>query len=216
MVDLKTGSISTINTSKGEEDTYSFSLYSNDTYVMYDRAREIIDGQELIYWNQKNPTQKEHIIIPHGYTGAIFIQKNDAYVVTEDPDAITWIHHINLKNNKVLASEKLNLDYEEYSQAGLPSNPSLTFFNGFLYYAVNKPSTLSKDSEIETTNGHVVKLNPKTMRIEGKLPIKDNDFNPDSLVVVENQLVVLSTYAKSYVLRTNGQFEKVQIEMPKK
>lgn len=86
-INLKTGKIESINLNK--QSSNSFSLYSNNEYVIYDISRSLKRGQQLVYWQQDKPNDKKSIVIPHGFTHSIYIEKNEAYITTADPDAIT-------------------------------------------------------------------------------------------------------------------------------
>lgn len=102
-IDLKTGKIESINMSK--QSSNSFSLYSNNDYVIYDIAGSLNNGQKLVYWRQNKPNDKKSIVIPHGFAHSMHVEKDEAYITTADPDAITYIHHVDLKNNKVISSK---------------------------------------------------------------------------------------------------------------
>lgn len=211
-IDLKTGKIESINLNKNA--SHSFSIQSNDDYVIYDIAGDLKNGQKLVYWQQNQPSNKKSLTIPHGFTHSIHIEKDDAYITTADPDAIAYIHHIDLKSEEVVSSKKLELDDEEYSKSGLPGNPALVFYKGYLYYAVNQVRTGADDHTVINA-GKLVKIDPKTLEIVKKIPIGDKNFNPDSLAVVNHQLVILSEYSEAYVMNEQEQIQKRTFKIPK-
>lgn len=212
-IDLKTGEIESINLHK--QSSNSFSLYSNDEYVIYDVSGSLNKGQKLVYWQQDQADNKKSFVIPHGFTHSIYIEKDEAYITTADPDAITYIHHIDLKNNKVISSKKLDLDDEEYAHTGLPSNPSLTYYKGYLYYTVNRMKTVSDSDDTIITKGKIIKVDMNTLKIVKKIPVGDKNYNPDSLAVVNNQLVILSGYSGAYVMNEQEQIERITFKLPK-
>lgn len=211
-IDLKTGKIESINLNKNA--SHSFSIQSNDDYVIYDIVGDLKSGQKLVYWQRNKPSNKKSLTIPHGFTHSIHIKKDDAYITTADPDAIAYIHHIDLKSGEVVSSKKLELDDEEYSRSGLPGNPALVFYKGYLYYAVNKVRTGADDNTVINA-GKLVKIDPKTLEIVKKIPIVDENFNLDSLAVVNHQLVILSGYSEAYVMNEQEQIQKRTFKIPK-
>lgn len=211
-IDLKTGKIESINMNK--QSSNSFSLYSNNDYVIYDIAHSLNDGQKLVYWQQNKPNDKKSFVIPHGFTHSMYVEKDEAYITTADPDAITYIQHIDLKNNKVISSKKLDLEDEEYSQTGLPSNPALAYYKGYLYYTVNQTKTVSDNDDTIINTGKLVKIDPKTLEIVKKIAIGDENFNPDSLAVVDDQIVILSEYSEAYVMNDQEQMKKLTFKIP--
>lgn len=78
-----------------------------------------------------------------------------------------YIHHVDLKSEEVVSSKKLELDDEEYSKSGLPGNPALVFYKGYLYYAVNQVRTGADDHTVINA-GKLVKIDPKTLEIVKK------------------------------------------------
>lgn len=125
-----------------------------------------------------------------------------------------YIHHVDLKSEEVVSSKKLELDDEEYSKSGLPGNPALVFYKGYLYYAVNQVRTGADDHTVINA-GKLVKIDPKTLEIVKKIPIGDENFNPDSLAVVNHQLVILSGYSEAYVMNEQEQIQKRTFKIPK-
>lgn len=210
-IDLKTGKIESINFNKNL--SHSFSIQSNNDYVIYDVAGELKDGQKLVYWHRNKPSNKKSLTIPHGFTHSIHIERDDAYITTADPDAIAYIHHVDLKDGHVVSSKKLDLDDEEYSKSGLPGNPALTYYKGYLYYAVNQVKAESDDSTVINA-GKLVKIDPKTLAIVKKIPIGDENFNPDSLAVVKDQMIILSGYSEAYVMNEQEQMKKQVFKLP--
>lgn len=63
--------------------------------------------------------------------------------------------------------------------------------------------------------GKLVKIDPKTLEIVKKIPIGDENFNPDSLAVVNHQLVILSGYLETYVMNEQEQIQKRTFKIPK-
>lgn len=182
--------------------------------MIYDIAGDLKNGQKLVYWQRNQPSNKKSLTIPHGFTHSIHIERDDAYITTADPDAIAYIHHIDLKAGDVVSSKKLELDDEEYSKSGLPGNPALVFYKGYLYYAVNQVKAESDDNTVINA-GKLVKIDPKTLEIVKKIPIGDENFNPDSLAVVNHQLVILSGYSEAYVMNEQEQIQKRTFKIPK-
>lgn len=202
-VDLTTGKIQSLKAPQ-QKNAQSFTLHTNGDYVIYDVAADYTKPQQLIYWKRADAHAKKIVTIPNGFAQSIYIHQDIAYISTSNPDATQYIHQVNLKTGKPMQSKKLTLKEEEYTQSALPSNQSMMMFNGKLYIAVTKthviPATQNYQSDIYEFNGSLLQLNPKTLEIEKKIAIKDKNFNPDTLAVVQNKLVILDTFEKAYVM----------------
>ncbi|WP_010304518.1 hypothetical protein [Kurthia senegalensis] len=173
-VNLASGEIKNIEAKK-QNDGQSFTLYANEEYVIYDVANDYNKNQQLVYWNPKTPEDKKIMTIPNGFAQSIYVYNDVAYITTSDPDAIEYVHQVNLKTGKLLNSKKLKLKSEEYTQNGLPSNQSIIMFNKKLYVAVTKttviPATENYESDVDEYAGRLIQLNPKTLEIEKKLQL---------------------------------------------
>lgn len=209
MLDLNTGVLSPMDERKDKADTLSF--YVNKDYIIYDQETKKSTEHELVYWKLNNPDDKKTLKIKQPYTDSIFVKGDDAYITSVDPDAVSYIQHIDLKNNKLVKTKLMTLEEEEYSQNGLETNDSLIFYKGYLYYTVNK---LSESAELESNIGKIVKIDPKTLDVVKKIPIDDEDFNPDSLAVVNDELVILDDHTRSYVMDSKGKLTRKDIKMP--
>lgn len=202
-VDLTTGKIQSLKATH-QKNAQSFTLHTNGEYVIYDVAADYTKPQQLVYWKRTNAHGKKIVTIPNGFAQSIYIHHDIAYISTSNPDATQYIHQINLKTGELMQTKKLTLKAEEYTQSALPSNQSMIMFHGKLYVAVTKthviPATKDYQSDVYEFNGSLLQLNPKTLKIEKKIAIKDKNFNPDTLAVVQNKLVILDTFEKAYVM----------------
>ncbi|RPJ94208.1 hypothetical protein CW357_16675 [Rummeliibacillus sp. TYF005] len=208
-IDLHSGKIESINTTNLNT-SHSFSLYSNKSYVIYDVANNLDEGQTLVYWKVNKPHKKETLVIPHGFVHAIYIEKDIAYITTEDPDAVVYIHRCNLRTGKVLSTKKLHSLDEQHNRSGLPSNPSMILYNDNLYYAISGGHNSNKE------NGKILVINPKSLNAIKKINIPDKYFRPDSFDIVDGRLVILDDYNYAYKMDRKGHFEKLKFNMTKK
>lgn len=215
-VNLASGEIKNIEAKKQNEGQ-SFTLNANEEYVIYDVANDYNKNQQLVYWNPKTPKDKKIMTIPNGFAQSIYVYNDVAYITTSNPDAIEYVHQINLKTGKLVNSKKLKLKSEEYTQNGLPSNQSIIMFNKKLYVAVTKttviPATENYESDVYEFAGRLIQLNPKTLEIEKKIAINDKDFNPDTLAVVNDQLIVLDTYKQAYSMDKNNKLSMMKFSL---
>lgn len=215
-VNLASGEIKNIEAKKQNEGQ-SFTLNANEEYVIYDVANDYNKNQQLVYWNPKTPEDKKIMTIPNGFAQSIYVYNDVAYITTSNPDAIEYVHQVNLKTGKLVNSKKLKLKSEEYTQNGLPSNQSIVMFNKKLYVAVTKttviPATENYESDVYEFAGRLIQLNPKTLEIEKKIAINDKDFNPDTLAVVNDQLIVLDTYKQAYSMDKNNKLSMMKFSL---
>lgn len=208
-IDLHSGKIESINTSTLNI-SHSFSVYTNKNYVIYDVAKNLDDGQTLVYWKVNNSNQKETFVLPHGFVHAIYIEKDMAYITTEDPDAVGYIHRCNLRTGKVLSTKKLDLPEEQHNRSGLPSNRSLILYNDRLYYGISGVYDSNKK------NGEILVINPKSLNTIKKINIPDKYFRPDSFDIVDGHLVILDDYNFAYKMDRKGHFKKLKFNITKK
>lgn len=208
-IDLHSGKIESINTSTLNI-SHSFSVYTNKNYVIYDVSKNLDDGQTLVYWKVNNLNQKETFVLPHGFVHAIYIEKDMAYITTEDPDAVGYIHRCNLRTGKVLSTKKLDLPVEQHNRSGLPSNRSLILYNDRLYYGISGVYDSNKK------NGKILVINPKSLNTIKKINIPDKYFRPDSFDIVDGHLVILDDYNYAYKMDRKGHFKKLKFNITKK
>lgn len=69
--------------------------------------------------------------------------------------------------------------------------------------------TVSDTDDTIINTGKLVKIDPKTSEIVKKITIGDENFNPDSLAVVDDQIVVLSDYSEAYVMNDQEQMKNL-------
>lgn len=215
-VNLESGEIKNIEAKKQNEGQ-SFTLNANGEYVIYDVANDFNKSQQLVYWNHKTPEDKKVMTIPNGFAQSIYVYNDVGYITTSNPDAIEYVHQVNLKTGKLLNSKKLKLKSEEYTQNGLPSNQSIIMFNKKLYVAVTKttviPAKENYESDVYEFAGRLIQLNPKTLEIEKKIAINDKDFNPDTLAVVNDKLIVLDTFKQAYSMDKNNKLSMMKFSL---
>lgn len=208
-IDLNSGKIESMN-APDLNISHSFSLYANKDYVLYDVADDLENGQTLVYWKGKNSDQKKTLVIPNGFLHSVYIKGDTAFIITEDPDAVAYINRCNLKTGKVLSTKKLDLPEEQNNYSGLPSNPSLLLYHNYLYYPISGGIDDSKE------NGKIVVIDPKTLNTIKKINIPDKYFRPDSLDIVDGQLVILNDYNYAYKMNKKEKFTKLEFDITDK
>ena len=205
-IDLHSGKIESMN-APDLNISHSFSLYANKDYVLYDVADDLENGQTLVYWKGKNSDQKKTLVIPNGFLHSVYIKGDTAFIITEDPDAVAYINRCNLKTGKVLSTKKLDLPEDQNNHSGLPSNPSLLLYHNYLYYPISGGIDDSKE------NGKIVVIDPKTLNTIKKINIPDKYFRPDSLDIVDGQLVILDDYNYAYKMNKKEKFTKLEFDV---